>query len=359
MDCCDLVIQLNTQLIQFNEYNQNNTNITIYDGTPGSVNPSAPPIQITGGDNHDLRRTALCLALTRYTGNILRANFIAGCGVGILAGLTTLAGGWLLGGPLGGVVGGVALGTAIGNCVNLLNVVNDPQAQQDLICALYEAFQGMELTHQNFQDIWANITPPTPEVGDMLTVIASAPVLQNYLYFLDLLGAGYDQAVAGAGNDCEDCVPPACGPFDYRISGYEGYFGTYGVPFSGSRKQGTGLLNSTFFDNRWNVVYYHPIDCEMPNSNPTMFFTLTYETLRSDAVNAQAIVHVTDGLNVSGGTPPFGMSNVIGVHQWSSNINNLVNTHGLTLPAVRLGVRCVNSTQPNSHAIRSMAISFG
>lgn len=213
MDCCDQLIQIsnsiNINLTSINNFQR----LTIYDGSPGSVHPEAPTT--TFADSAD-RRTALCLAIQRYIGSQAYAAMMQRCSADAIALVLAAVGGFLIGGPLGAIAGGIVVGAAIADCAGWQALFEDDTALKDTACKLYQALNGLPVSQANFETALSSLT------GSALDglIAQGAAELNNYLYFLDLLGNGYIQALAGADADCcplEDCEPQE---WDFTLSAY-------------------------------------------------------------------------------------------------------------------------------------------
>jgi hypothetical protein len=139
-------------------------------------------------------------------------------------------------GPIGGIIGGLVGGVVGGAlCAELTAWASDEDAVRETICEIYNSLHNVVINQQNFEGAFTSITGGGSEIKEALA--ADAAKLENYLYFVDLLGEGYEQALNGVTGDC-DCEPHVC-TFDFRVSGY-------GAVFSqGSRVPGVGLVNST------------------------------------------------------------------------------------------------------------------
>jgi hypothetical protein len=268
MDCCDQIlnaIQTSTAALQ------NTLRGQLYDGTPGSVNPSAPGHTFSQNeegvitDNVD-RLTALCLAVKQYVYNrVLFAMYAlaaaSGAAIGIGGGLI------IVGGPLAWIVGAVAAVVGALGMQALTDAANDQEALDEMICQLYEMLDGVPITQDNFTAALGALSASTANEQTILTCLLWNPdITANYLYFIDLLGAGYQQAQAGADNDC--CDDLTC-EFDFAVSGY-------GMEVrNGSRTPGEGYKN-TSNDVGWELFIQKNFGDLLPCSDNPIYFRITY-----------------------------------------------------------------------------------
>ncbi|MEM2002553.1 MAG: hypothetical protein QXT77_07920 [Candidatus Methanomethylicaceae archaeon] len=242
VDCCDQIIQI-TNSININLTSINNfQRVTVYDGSPSSVHPEAPTT--TFADSVD-RRTALCLAIQRYIGSQAYAAMMQRCSADAIAAILATAGGLLIGGPLGAIAGGIVVGAAIADCAGWQALFEDDAALKDTACKLYQALNGLAVSQANFETALSSLT------GSALDglIAQGAGELTNYLYFLDLLGAGYVQALAGAEADCcplRDCEPQE---WDFTVSAYDWLI------TKGELVLGTGIRSvRNDADNGWQLI---------------------------------------------------------------------------------------------------------
>lgn len=239
-----------------------------YDGsTTTSINTSAPTYTFaSAGDSQTpeeaiLRQTGLCLAVRRYTNQIMHDAYNLAAGIsGISGGAAAVA--FLLGGPIGFVVGAVVLALAGFVAADILAALEDSDAMDEVVCEMYTRLSGRAINQANFI---SGVNAMTVSAGNAAIIAQlikeNSDQLANYLFFVDCLGNGYDAAQAGAEGDC--CVPDwGCeGWFDLRV----------GIPpyvslITGTWVEGVGVLCSTV-EGSVKVARIHitlPEPCTLP-----------------------------------------------------------------------------------------------
>lgn len=233
MDCCEDIINALERLEDYNERKENEERVSDYDETPGSINPNAPPDFFA--DNSEDRRTALCLAIWAYVVSQITNRTARDCTESAAIIAIILGGVGALFGPIGGIIGGLVGGVVGGLvCEDLTAWAQDQEAIEETVCRIYNALLNVPITQDSFESAFTSIVPGGSQIEEALA--SDAAKLENYLYFIDLLGEGYVQAVDGIIGNCA-CEPHVC-EWDFRTS-------SYGVNFiKGSRIPGEGLANS-------------------------------------------------------------------------------------------------------------------
>lgn len=232
MDCCDEILTAIARLETGTATLQNTLRLQQYNGSPTSINTSSPEYhfnQGASGDTSDLddRNTALCLAVRQYVYNRCKAALYAlaaASGIPIGAGVSLV----ILGGPLAWIVGAIAAVVGLIALEALYAAADDQDALDNVVCQLYTALQGVPVSQANFA---AAVSGLSSQDANEITLIAcmqwNTSQLENYLYFLDLLGHGFDQAEAGAVNDC--CEVNLCSHlYDFVDVGLEGWYLVHG-----------------------------------------------------------------------------------------------------------------------------------
>lgn len=217
-----------------------------YDGTPGSINDSAPGSFFdddSGSDSPEergKREAALCAAVRQFVYNTV---FQYHARAAALAGIAGVPGSllFLLGGPLGAVVGGAIIAVTAFVYQDILDAASDQDAIDEVVCDLFFNLKGQAVSQANFSaaiDALATGTGNRGVIVEMLKQYRTSG--QNYTYFLDLLGAGYDAASVGLINDC--CPAEWCQVFDFTIDqqGWQALF-SGGTGWEGSYIAGVGF----------------------------------------------------------------------------------------------------------------------
>ncbi len=193
----------------------NNQRIDRYDGTPGSVNSSAPTTNFNG-DGSSAREDALCMAVRAYVEKqahdaAIQAGFVLTGTVLLTVAVTATI--------LGGIVGGVAVITSAIALAKYVEAANDREAQKRVICDLTDRLKGQTVTEATFVSVLTGLpSNGDPDFAIYNTLRDGAGRRENYLFFLDLLGEAFDVAQAG-GNDCP-CSDEWCYHFDFRNSNH-------------------------------------------------------------------------------------------------------------------------------------------
>lgn len=183
-----------------------------YDGTPTSINIYAPEITFTNNDGEQtsdeagLRATALCLAVRQYVNQSMydayqlvlsRAQEPA----------DAAAAQFLLNGIIAYIVGIVVLFLDAAKTVaDILDALNDSDAMDDVVCALYSALNGREISQAEFTAAINGLAVAGEHQATIVEILQlNAAHDSNWHYMLDLMGASYNAAQAGAAGDC--CQP--------------------------------------------------------------------------------------------------------------------------------------------------------
>lgn len=223
MDCCDDILQALEQLRLQGASQENWQRKTAYDGQPDSIHIQAPTITFNQqeaaptGPEQALRDTALCAAVTQYVYNRVAAAMYA---LAAAAGLALGGGGALVvfGGPLGWVVGGIIAIVGALTMDALEQASENTDALQEIICKLYDALDGVTINQANFTSAINGLTAAPGDQETILSCLQAHPsALENWLYFLDLLGSGYDAAQGGVSVDC-DCSDPCAFAYDFETN---------------------------------------------------------------------------------------------------------------------------------------------
>lgn len=223
----------------------NNQRIDRYDGTPGSVNGSAPTTNFNG-DGSSAREDALCMAVRAYVEKqahdaAIQAGFVlAGTVLLTVAVSATI---------LGGIVGGVAVITSGIALAKYVEAANDREAQKRVICDLTDRLKGQTVTEATFVSVLTGLpSSGDPDFAIYNTLRDGAGRRENYLFFLDLLGEAYDVAQAG-GNDCP-CDDEWCYEFDFTVSdgGFSLAANSVGRPY-GEYVAGLGWRQTSYPDS--------------------------------------------------------------------------------------------------------------
>jgi hypothetical protein len=238
--CCGEEIALLTQVVTQNtEINSTNystqyqnfvtNNQTIYednrrnyDGTPQSIDARLGANFNTGDSGND----QLCAAIKNYIDTMvyvygMQAAFLSG-----VAGVITGIGLALAPVSLGTSLIGVAVGAAIGGGNALWNsVINDPEAQRDIACCMFDSLKDQPMTQAVFKASLDGCT--TDGVYDSNTGFLSAQMHatnqldENWLAFLKSLSNSY-----GQGNE-QDCMCDCENGAEIVTSGTYGNIVTY------------------------------------------------------------------------------------------------------------------------------------
>lgn len=185
--------------------------LSIYDGTPGSINPEAPT---TTWNPDTVRDTALCMAAQQFVASWafikvldLEAGLLGVYGAMILA--TVISGGLLL-----GVAAGVL--SLVGYTLQVaLTALKDEQALSDVACCMYSGLQGGAVSQAVFETALdsCGFTAGTNEAIVRDLIADTIDELPNYLAFLDAAGNAYGLAALGVGS----CV---CDEWNFLIDDF-------------------------------------------------------------------------------------------------------------------------------------------
>jgi hypothetical protein len=191
-----------------------------YDGTPTSINPSAPTTNF--GSSGD-RYTALCAAITAFVYkfaleevNVLRIGEVGGlAAIGLAVGLLIpgLNVFLLVGAGIAVLLGAGLIGVSTETAIAALT---DQAALDDVICFMRDTLKAQSVTEAHWN---ACLNSYPFGVGTHQAIVADfikATLADNYLPVLDMLGQGYDSVLAN--DDLPDCPcapPPDC--FDFSI----------------------------------------------------------------------------------------------------------------------------------------------
>ena len=229
----------------------------IYDGTPGSIHPSAPGDYFNGDDSAN-RNRALCIAafdwFTTYA-----ASWLNYWGVrnGALEAIVILLALFIL--PLS-----VAVGIIVASgLVYAFSVYRDAftvqEAFREVVCAIVDELTGEAISSANFAsagqtiyDIYALDPGPESPVGLIAQVFRDAMADEkNYLSFVYELGKVYAAIQAGAIIDCP-CEPRWRAKFDFENDSECGW-SPLSPDLVGVYASGQGWKTS----NAYFLGYYH------------------------------------------------------------------------------------------------------
>lgn len=288
-----------------------------YDGTPTSINPSAPTINF--GSSGD-RYTALCAAITAFVYkfalgeiNVLRVGQAAGLSaISIALGAGLLIPGlnvFLLAGA--GIALLLGFGVVGATTEVAIAALGDKTALNDVICFMRDTLRTQSVTQAH----WNACLDSYPfTVGSHQAIVADfikAALPDNYLPVLDMLGQGYDSVLAGDDLPPCPCTPPAgCTNF---IGGNQGSW----VPAGHNDFQaqftadGIGQENNTYlriwgegytnihsftitFSPAWSGVDdYHKFFVNVSNLDGSNF----QSTLGGGLLSGNSITYTTTGAN--------------------------------------------------------------
>lgn len=205
---------------------------TVYDGTPGSINPSAPTTSFS--DNND-RETALCMAAVRYVSERMSdAWYQARAQLLLLAALYSNP----ITRTLDKLVGGISILPAGLTAEAVIQAAENGSAIDDAGCGLADALKGDAISEAAFFTGIDSLSG-TGDVGTIYTILKASRGRSNYLYFLDLLGAAWDLVQAGV-DDCP-CNDEWCYDIDFTVT--DGGFVSlgYGQWVAGTGWRGTNV----------------------------------------------------------------------------------------------------------------------
>lgn len=214
---------------------------TTYDGTPGSINPSAPS---TSFSDSSTRETALCMAAIRYVSQRMSdAWYQARAQLLLLAALYSNP----LTRTLDKLVGGISILPDGLSAEAVIQAAENASAIQEAACGLADALKGDAISEAAF---FAGIDTlsGTGNVGTIYTILKASRGRSNYLYFLDLLGAAWDLVQAGV-DDCPCEEGEWCYTFDFTQSahGWVNAATALNRPY-GTHVPGTGWVQTSYPD---------------------------------------------------------------------------------------------------------------
>jgi len=189
----------------------NNQYTTIYDGTPGSINPQSPTwFMDTAPDS--ARKIALCMASKTFVDGVM---FDALNRKRVALGLIALGTGvftWLTGSLWIVLGGGTAVLVAGAELSQLEAAHADETARQAMACKLFEMLQGKKVDLTNFVVACQSLGYVNAHEETISQVIYEAGRYQeNFLMFVDILGKHYDEALAGVDTCACDEDADNCG----------------------------------------------------------------------------------------------------------------------------------------------------
>jgi hypothetical protein len=245
--------------------------LSVYDGTPDSINPDAPvnlfdrdADNSPSGEELIDRAAALCFAARKYVyDSMYQFHARAAAAAGVVGVPAALA--FLLGGPIGFVVGAFALAITAYLYDDVLDAASDQTTLDEIVCELYVALRGIANNATNFQAAVAGLDDGT---GNRAIIVDALKTFrnktENYIFLQDALAAGYTAAQAGAENDC--CVPEAdcAGWIDFQNDGL-----TFGGLYRGSYLAGEGVSPTTVISTveymAWQTEWETP--CTIPTGS--------------------------------------------------------------------------------------------
>lgn len=245
VDCCDDILTRLAALDAAQRALMNLYRAQEYDGTPGSINPSAPSFWFDQDDSSysATRDDALCVAARQYVYGSMQAQIdAAGQAIGLAApGAAAIL---LAGGPVAWVVGAVVISAAAFLYQDLIDAAADQSALDDIVCQLYKSLKGLPVSQSNFSAAIDAITFPGGHADTIAGVVKGARSKQEaYFYFLDVLGASKDAVDLGAEADC--CGVDCEFETDFRITSGGAYIRW------GSRNLSRGLDATEPFVSGW------------------------------------------------------------------------------------------------------------
>lgn len=200
-----------------------------YDGTPTSINPSAPTTDFgASGD----RYTALCAAITAFVykfaanqASVIRLNEVGGAAAVALIAALLIPGlniFLLVGAGIAVLLGFGVIGVSSETAIAALT---DQAALNDVICFMRDTLMSESVTEAN----WNACLDSYPfGVGTHQAIVADfikATLADNYLSVLDMLGQGYDSVLAN--DDLPDCPCPPDMPRYPQTDGNEIFNGQH------------------------------------------------------------------------------------------------------------------------------------
>jgi len=206
---------VNDYIANYNQNVQNNyqtsiLNQMIYDGTPQSINQNLTDVW----SSDEATRNALCLACQRYMDQVLsdiRFALVLEAGLASAAAAAAIiAGGLLAPFTFGGSAAAglsIAAGILIGTGTAIMaSILNNPEAQREALCCIFDTLKDAELTQATFKTIGNGCTFDDPNGATLADMITQASQSDgNYLAFLRMVGESL-----GQGNE-QNC---ACDCFD-------------------------------------------------------------------------------------------------------------------------------------------------
>lgn len=216
-----------------------------YDGTPTSINPSAPTTDF--GSSGD-RYTALCAAITAFVYkfalgeiNVLRVGQAAGLSaISIALGAGLLIPGlnvFLLAGA--GIALLLGFGVVGATTEVAIAALGDKTALNDVICFMRDTLKAESVTEANWNACLDSYPFTTGSHQAIVADFIKAALADNYLPVLDMLGQGYDSVLANDQLPECPCVPdvrypivtgsPAFGAQTLTFVGYDGDYDVWQV----------------------------------------------------------------------------------------------------------------------------------
>lgn len=286
-----------------------------YDGTPTSINPSAPTTDFgSTGDRYD----ALCAAITAFVykfaenqSNVIRLNEIGGlAAVGLIAAL-------LIPGLNVFLVVGAGIAVLLGSGVIgvssevAIAALTDQTALGDVICFMRDTLKAESVTEANWNACLDSYPFTTGSHQAIVADFIKAALADNYLPVLDMLGQGYDSVVAGdqlpecpcAPSDLWEIVTCGYGTF-VKNSGPASGPGVYQFTFESQYFAGGGINLGDF---RWgNPAEQFTVSAITPTPAPAPGVGTGYHRSPGSTATCADQAGLTEGLPVADGTTHYG-----------------------------------------------------
>lgn len=264
----------------------------LYTGTPTSVNPQAPGTTfdstqpVASDQEADWRAAALCQGVRKFVYDTLYQYYLATLALygGAAASAAALA--FLFGGPLAGMIaGGTAAAIAGVLTAAVVAAVEDQETIDEVVCDLVKAMRGRAISQANFAAAVDSLDAGT---GNRAVIVGALKQfrnqIENYLFMIDALGAGYTAAQAGAENDCCEDEITCEGWIDFQSDGI-----AFGSLWAGSLTAGQGV-HFTYHNDPANV---RSMNWRYGWEDPCSFDNSDFRVKLAQAVNNQVTVQVT------------------------------------------------------------------
>lgn len=192
-----------------------------YDGTPPSINPSAPD---TFFGVSPARYDALCAALTAFVyqfaasqANVLRVGQVGGLAAAALVAALLIPGlnfFFIVGASIAVLLGMGTIGLTTEAAINALT---DKDALNAVICLMRDRLYDQSVNESNWNACLDTYPFPVGSNAAIVADFVKATLADNYLTILNMLGQAYDGTVNG--DEMPECPCSDTWTYEFPVSG--------------------------------------------------------------------------------------------------------------------------------------------